>query len=500
MNTPLHGDDLLSDEQDSVSLIARNYLFIFIARILRIGTGMLLLFGLARVLTVVDFGNFVFVVSLTASVMSIAFYGVGQALVREVSQHRDKASLYIGIALKVRVWLGLASFAAVIGVAIIMKVDKLILIAIVLSAFAEIFRAFSDLSKDVFRAYEKMQYEMFLTTVYSAILLIIVAIIVYFKSGFMPVIIAILAAQIVQFILSIRIMLKKFVVPAKVVPMADLRIFLKDAFSLGLGVLFVQIVGRLPALFLKYMKGAEEVAFFETAHGIIIQTLVLSEVLMTVFLPRFSILANLADRDRMKDIGDKMFKILLVFALNGSILFFVFSRETMVILYGHKYESSWMILRVISYSVVFLFLANFAHLFFISLKMQRQFILCNLVSLILIAVLLVVLVPVYGYRGAAIASLAAYFSNFLVSLFVLNRTVLKLPVFTLVKALAYSAISVCAGILIKEYNSYIAVITTEVIFLVLAVWGGIFKMDEKIYIMDILRRVKVRERGVLQRP
>ncbi|MBF0518119.1 MAG: flippase [Nitrospirae bacterium] len=500
MNTPEHGNDLLRDEQDSVSLIARNYFFIFIARILRIGTGILLLFGLARVLTVVDFGNFVFVVSLTASVMSIAFYGVGQALVREVSQNRDKASLYIGIALKVRVWLAVASFAAVIAIAIIMKVEKLILIAIIISAVAEIFRAFSDLSKDVFRAYEKMQYEMVLTTVYSAVLLVIVIAIVYFKSGFMPVVIAILVAQVVQFILSIRIMLKKFVVPAKVFPMADLGIFLRDAFSLGLGVLFVQIIGRLPALLLKYLKGAEEVAFFETAHGIIIQTLVLSEVLMTVFLPRFSFLAALQDRDRIKDIGSKFFKILLVFSLNVSILFFVFSRETMGILYGHKYDSSWMILRVISYSVVFLFLANFAHLFFISLKMQKQFILCNLISLVLIAILLVALVPVYGYRGAALASLTAYFSNFLVSLFVLNRSVLKLPVFTVVKAMAYSAVSVCTGILIKDYNVYIAVITTEVMFLGLAVCGGIFDINEKIYIMDILRRLKVRERGVFQQP
>ncbi|MEO5358553.1 MAG: flippase [Nitrospirae bacterium YQR-1] len=495
MNAPSDKKDNDSEVQpDAVSVVARNYLFIFIARILRIGTGLLLLFGLARVLTVGDFGNFVFVVNLAASVMSIAFYGVGQALVREVSQNKGKASLFIAIAMKVRVYLAVASFAALIGFAWVMKVDNLILLALIVSAVAEIFRAFSDLSKDVFRAFEKMHYEMFLTTVYSAVLLAAVVVAVYFKSGFMPVILAILVAQVVQFILSMRIMVRKFAVPAKAVPMDALIVFLKDAFTLGLGVLFVQIIGRLPALFLKYFKGAEEVAFFETSHGIIIQTLVLSEVLMTVFLPRFSIMAALQDKERIKDVGSKLLKVLLVFSLNVSIVFFVFSKETMGLLYGQKYETSWMVLRILAYSVVFLFLANFAHLFFISLKMQRQFIFCNLISLILIAISLAVLVPLYGYRGAAVASVTAYFSNFLVSLFVLNRSVLKLPVAVLIKALAYSAVSVFAGLMLKDYNIYLAAAVSEVIFLGLAVWGGIFEKDEKIYIADILGRLKPHER------
>ncbi|MBF0607532.1 MAG: hypothetical protein SFH39_02560 [Candidatus Magnetobacterium sp. LHC-1] len=66
-------------------LFLTNYAFILIARVLRISVGLLLLFGVARYLPVVEFGDFLFVINLAASVMTIAFYGIGQAMVRDVS-------------------------------------------------------------------------------------------------------------------------------------------------------------------------------------------------------------------------------------------------------------------------------------------------------------------------------------------------------------------------------------------------------------------------------
>ncbi|MEO5358899.1 MAG: oligosaccharide flippase family protein [Nitrospirota bacterium] len=278
------------DNASPIDLIVRNYVFILISRVLRIGTGFLLLFGLARSLGVNDFGNFIFITNLTASIMSVAFYGIGQTLVREVSGDCERAAIYLGIAFKLRGYVTIAAFSALVIISVVMKVDRLLFIAILIASLSEIFRAFSDLAKDVFRAYEKMHYEMFITTMYSALVLVLVSILILFKGGYAYVIASICVANAVQLIISVKIMSGKFARPARDLPKDLFKTFIVNSFSLGVGVLFAQLLARVPSLFLKEIKGAADVAFFETGHGLIIQILILSEIFVTVFLPRLSIL------------------------------------------------------------------------------------------------------------------------------------------------------------------------------------------------------------------
>ncbi|MBF0319187.1 MAG: oligosaccharide flippase family protein, partial [Nitrospirae bacterium] len=425
--------DRLSFSQDVIDLLVRNYMFILISRVLRIGTGFLLLFGLARSLGVDGFGNFIFIVNLTASVMSVAFYGIGQTLVREVSGDKGRAAIYIGIAFKLRGYFTVAAFMALLLTAFIMKVDRIMFIAILIAALSEIFRAFSDLAKDVFRAYEKMHYEMFLTTIYSALVLASVSVLIFLKSGYTYVIAAMCAANAAQLLISVRIMAGKFTRPARTLPKDLFKVFVVNSFTLGVGVLFAQLLARVPALFLKEYKGAADVAFFETGHGLIIQTLILSEIFVTVFLPRLSVLASENDFGKIKTTGRKLFKFFLLFSVNVSIIFFVFSDELVRLLYGAKYAQSGGVLRVLSFAVAFLFITNFVHIFLISLKMQKEFVLCNLVPFIFVCVTMVYTVPAYGFMGAAVSGLSAYLVSFALSCYIMHREIFKLPVSGIIK-------------------------------------------------------------------
>ncbi|MBF0487284.1 MAG: flippase [Nitrospirae bacterium] len=435
--------------ENPIDLLARNYVFILISRILRIGTGFLLLFGLARSLGVSDFGNFIFITNLTASVMSVAFYGIGQTLVREVSGDRGRAAIYIGIAFRLRGYFTIAAFSSLVIISIIMKVDKVMFTAILIASLSEIFRAFSDLAKDVFRAYEKMRYEMFITTIYSAAVLALVSTLILLKGGYAYVIAAICVANAVQLFISVRIMAGKFTRPAHVLPKELFKTFIMNSFSLGIAVLFAQLLARVPALFLKELKGAADVAFFETGHGLIIQTLILSEIFVTVFLPRLSILVSENDFEKIKHTGKKLFKFFLLFSVNISIVFFIFSKELVLLLYGAKYAPSGGVLRVLSFAVAFLFITNFVHIFLISLKMQKEFVLCNLAPFLFVCVSMCFTVPTYGFMGAAVSGISAYFMSFVVSCYIMHRRIVKIPVVGILK-IFMAAIFVIIGSMATE--------------------------------------------------
>ncbi|WP_420266657.1 flippase [Candidatus Magnetominusculus dajiuhuensis] len=477
--------------ENPIDLLARNYVFILISRILRIGTGFMLLFGLARSLGVSDFGNFIFITNLTASVMSVAFYGIGQTLVREVSGDRGRAAIYIGIAFKLRGYFTIAAFSSLVIVSIIMKVDKVMFTAILIASLSEIFRAFSDLAKDVFRAYEKMRYEMFITTIYSAVVLALVSTLILLKGGYAYVIAAICVANAVQLFISVRIMAGKFTRPARVLPKELFKTFIVNSFSLGLGVLFAQLLARVPALFLKELKGAADVAFFETGHGLIIQTLILSEIFVTVFLPRLSILVSENDFEKIKRTGRKLFKFFLLFSVNISIVFFIFSKELVLLLYGTKYAPSAGVLRLLSFAVAFLFITNFIHIFLISLKMQKEFVLCNLAPFIFVCVSMYFTVPAYGFMGAAASGISAYFVSFAVSCYIMHRRIVKIPVVGTLKIFMAAIFVIIGSMAIEGVWASVRFMAVEAAFVLLVLALRAIDDEEWAFVKETAMRLNV---------
>ncbi|MBF0592546.1 MAG: oligosaccharide flippase family protein [Nitrospirae bacterium] len=428
----------------------------------------MLLFGVARYLPVGDFGDFLFVVNLAASVMSIAFYGIGQAVVRDVSANKTLAPQYVGAAFKLRGYLVIASFAALIVACVPLDIRGQMLLALIIAATSEVFRSFSDLAKDVYRSFERMQYDTLATTLYSAIVIVLVAVVIYLGATTVFIVGAICIANLAQFLFSVRVMLRHFVVPDTTVESRIMRGFVRDAIGLGVGALCAQIVWRAPTLVLKTMRGGVDVALFEAAHGLIIQTLILNEVFLTVFLPRLSALIPTQNHTQIQQMGDRLFSTLLLCFINVSLVFFVFHAEIIRLLYGQKYAPSGFVLMVLSPSLIFISLTGLCHIFLISMKLQRQFIVCNAASMAVLSVTLPIAAHRYGYEGAAIASLLAYAANFVISLYMANRHVFKVPFWEVLKALGLSVVIAFASAALRDLNQVAAFLFLELSFILMA--------------------------------
>ncbi|MBF0607642.1 MAG: oligosaccharide flippase family protein [Candidatus Magnetobacterium sp. LHC-1] len=473
-------------------LFLRNYAFILIARVLRISVGLLLLFGVARYLPVVEFGDFLFVINLAASVMTIAFYGIGQAMVRDVSADRTLATQYVGAAFKLRSYLVFASVVVLVAVCIFMDIRGQILIALVIAAVSEVFRSLSDLAKEVYRSFERMKYDTLLTTLYSAIVIAMVAVAIYFNATMVWIVVAICCANLVQFFVGVRVMLRHFVVPDATVESAIMRGFIRDAVSLGVGALCAQLIWRAPTLVLKKLRGGIDVALFEAAHGLILQTLIINEVFITVLLPRLSALIPISDRAQIQTMGIRLFKILMLLFINVTLIFFVFHAEIIGLLYGQRYVSSGFVLMILSPSLLFISLTGVCHIFLISMKLQRQFVLCNAVSTGVLVLTLPLSVHRYGYQGAAIASLSAYASNFVLSLYMTNRYVFTIPLRQILRALGLSVVIAFVCVTVRGVNQPAALLTLEASFLLMVAKAGILDADDKLYIKGIFMRLSKR--------
>lgn len=101
----------------------------------------------------------------------------------------------------------------------------------------------------------------------------------------------------------------------------------------------------------------------------------------------------------------KLLKLIQLYAFAVSAFVFIFGRELLALLYGEAYSEAYVALSILTISKIFSFSGVCCSAALIVLKLEKVRLKKILVGLVISAVSLVFLVPVYGIAGAAISVL-----------------------------------------------------------------------------------------------
>jgi len=93
----------------------------------------------------------------------------------------------------------------------------------------------------------------------------------------------------------------------------------------------------------------------------------------------------------------------------------LFSDKIVSLLYGKVYNQSSQALTVLIWSVIFVFLGNASKRWFLAENLQHLLFVRTFLGLIINILLNIVLIPAYGIKGAAIATLISYAFTYYVS-------------------------------------------------------------------------------------
>lgn len=351
---------------------------------------------------------------------SITYSGIERILIREISKDPYNAERYLGHSLILR-WCYMAAVIAIVTTFIwFINLSFEVILGIYIAMIAMHLAAESFIYSAMFKAFEKMQYEIYLTFVFQSIYIGFVILITYLKLEFVVFFICLLVANLARVILSILIARKKFRRPNFKLNLSLIKPLIKESFTLGVLVLLMQFFVNVDLFILKTFKSTSDVSMFYAPNNLIILMSLIPLSLMSGFFPALSRSAK--EGTQLLSLKyEKAFKIFSIFSIFLATLFVVFPHKIILILYGKEFLNSLISFRILAASIVFLMLSAVFDFTLVAIKRQNTLILCLLIGLIIRIVLDLLLIPKYSYIGASIAATSGYFVFFAITFTMISK-------------------------------------------------------------------------------
>lgn len=358
----------------------------------------------ARTLRASDFGALNFAYSFPLLFIVIADFGFNPLLVRELSRDPESSGRVFANFLALKLGLALLYAAAVgIGMAVVAPPPAQRTAVLLLAGFA-LLNSFTEFINAVFQSRQQMQIEAGVLTGQKLALLVFGLAALALGWGLNGVAGAYCAAGAFGLVVgAVWLARRGFVAGPWRLDAATLRAAFRDALPLTLTTLFVNLYFRIDMTILAKLRSAEEVGWYAAAHKCIEVLMLVPAVLAASTLPGFSKLF-LTDRARLVAAVNSLLRLLLILGLPLAVGAALLGTPLMRLVYGDAFAPAGPALGWLAAALGFIFL-NYP-LSFVLISGQRQGVNAA-VSGLAVAVSVGInflLVPRYGYLGAAAAA------------------------------------------------------------------------------------------------
>lgn len=365
---------------------------------------------LTRLLGLVGYGNYVFIITLVLFFNSIADWGTALISIREVAKNKSEEERFFGNAFLARSLLailsvflmnifiyGLSQFRPLAST---LWLVSLLLLLISLKTSTHI----------VFQTRQKFEYMALIDVVISGIFLVFLLgtslVFTTLPADLTTIIFFFLLANFSGTALAVYFStrLTKFDFHPN---MTVVKKILFEAVPTGALLLVFAVYNRLDIFLLQLLKGSESVGIYGLAYKIHDNLVLGAAYLMAALFPPLSKLVSEGDlSEKLPLVYRKTFDVLLLGGLLvvGGVL--VLAPAIIFIIGGSEFSASALALRILVFAT---FLSYFNHLTgytLIALGKQKISLVVALMALVWNLVLNILLIPRYSFVGAAVVTIA----------------------------------------------------------------------------------------------
>lgn len=388
---------------------------VFGLQIIATGFGFLTNILLARVLGVTEFGIYTYVFAWVGLLSVIAMFGFGRLLVREISSYLTQSSFglirgllrFVGLS-----GLAIALFAAVLA-GILTWFFKDLLNPQMFPAFWIAmailpFLTLANLNDNALQGFKKVilgRIPQILIRAPLFIILIIAAYWLYPQSLTAVDAVALnLGALIVTLIAATYILWRTVseMVPAET-PIYNNKIWLNSAFPLLMVTVFFEINNRAPVIILGTISGPEEAGILGVA---ILITGLISFILLSANAalgPVISSLYTTNEIGRLQNIITRSARLTFLVAL-GVALIMVLTRHWLLLMFGQEFQEAGNVLIILTIGQLVSVATGSVGVLLVMTGHERSTLFAVAVSSIVTVVLNILLTPLWGIEGAAVAT------------------------------------------------------------------------------------------------
>lgn len=385
------------------SIIIKNALFLFTGKGISAVLGLFTVSIVARSLGVANFGIYALALTVASILAVVADFGVNFLLVREVAIDRARSSVYLVSASLLKTLLILPSILIALIISRRFYPSFPVRSAIYLAFMAAILFTFLQFVTSFFNGYEKMGYTAAILACHSAMLLGICVLIVMYKQANVNNLLfghIVAAAMMVGF--GVLCLLRVLPVRSLIFSASLCGQILKKAVPFGLFFLLGVIFFRVDNIMLSIMKGEVAVGLYWAAFRIIMAVELFPALFTEAVYPTLS-RAFAVSLESARLILEKALRFMLLVGLPITLTMFFLS-DKIILIFGKQFLPASRALRILSLMIALRFCAYILGITLTASGKQKY---RTVVAAICVAgniALNFFLIPRYGYKGAALAS------------------------------------------------------------------------------------------------
>ena len=376
----------------------RDVAFQIVARVLNLALGVVVTALVARALGDAGFGEWSTLLVVAQLAAYFTSFGVESVIVRQAAAEPGREAEWTGVLLILRLLLAAPAFLVGLVAVLLIQDSSTMLLAGVLLLLQIPFNIGGSL-RVIHQVRVRNVIPMLVLTFNSVIWGAAVLVIYLSDGGLVPLAAAFTVVAALTALIQTAAALR-LVRPQLPPPRASIVEVARIAIPVGLAGLLVLAYARIDQLLVFSIAGNVEAGLYGAAYRIIEQAHFVPVSLMTTLLPILTT-AWTTDRERMMRITILAGEYLSIGSLGGLAVSIVVAEPLIVLLYGQEFSDAAPALPVLAGAFVFICIGYLTSNLLLIAGLQRRLITAGLLGLAINVAGNLVLVPLWGFMGAA---------------------------------------------------------------------------------------------------
>jgi len=266
-----------------------------------------------------------------------------------------------------------------------------------------------------------------------------------------------------------------------------------EALPFGLFSVIITLYSYTDTVMLSFIRTDAEVGWYNAAHKIYEGLTIFPFIICVVLYPRLSQLF-VVNKKAHSLLSIRAAKYMFIISLPLLICGVILSRNIVNILFGEQFQNSVPALQILLLGVVFVFQIRLFQIVLNSIDKQKVVMYVGLMGLIINIFLNLLLIPRYGFRGAAFTTIISELVVFSIYYFYLSRSYFEISIWKLsLKPLLASFI---VGVLVWKFDTLPLILLLSGalgLYLLLLFCFKVFDNEEWNLIYGLTRAIKRRK-------
>ncbi len=172
-------------------------------------------------------------------------------------------------------------------------------------------------------------------------------------------------------------------------------------FQMIMGLIYIKI----DVFFIKYMIGEQALGLYSSGYRLLELGALVPSIMLRILFPTIVKAVQTESKQQVNALYQKIFKIHILIGVYFSFMIFIFAKTVILLLFGDAFAESILILQILSSTLLIKFLFLPAYNFLIAQHREKECFIFLLISCLVNFALNGALIPYFGIKGAAIATI-----------------------------------------------------------------------------------------------